>query len=91
MIPKLTPNPISLTLEICRPNDAYEIAHKYLTEVLHENPDKAPWKLDEWRKSLSGTTELYLLFPLATRRTKFLKEIARTDWGYEIFTNPGGA
>lgn len=83
-------NQISVTLIVKDPNDAYEIAHLYITDILRQNPKEAPWKLDEWRRSLKGSTELYFLFPIAPRRTKFLKRVFKEGYQYTVFERKDG-
>lgn len=90
MKPILNPHPISVTLTAQTPDDAYEIAHRYIYDILHEDPEGAPWHLINWRSKLRGAVELYLLFPLTTRRRKFLKEITNARMQFVIFENPDG-
>lgn len=87
----LNKNPISVTIIVKNPHDAYEIAHMYITDILHQKPDEAPWKLDEWRRTLRGSTELYFLFPLTTRRTRFMKDIFKNGYQYYVYERKEGA
>lgn len=93
MKPILTPHPISVTLIAETPDDAYEIAYRYVCDILHEDPDKAPWNLVNWRSTLTRkhrSVELYLWFPLKTRMARFMRELAKSAIQYRIFQNPNG-
>lgn len=78
---------ITVTLIAETAADAYGIAWIYYESM---RVDKAPWDLNEWRKSLKGPVELYFIFPMTTRRNRFLKEIEKEGYKYTLFCNPNG-
>lgn len=94
MKPVLSPHPISVTLIVETPDDAYEIAYRWVCDILHEDPQRVPWNLINWRSLLVARkqypVELYLLFPLTTRRIKFMNELKKSDIHYKVFENPNG-
>ena len=94
MKPILTPHPISVTLIAETPDDAYEIAYRWVCDILHEDPDRVPWNLINWRSTLVSRkqrfVELYLLFPLKTKLTRFMRELAKSAIQYRIFENKNG-
>ena len=81
---KLSEHMITVTLRAATSADAYGIAWVYYEDM---RIDKAPWDLNEWRKSLSGPVELYFVFPIVPRRTKFLKKIQAEGYQFDILEN----